>query len=271
MAMPLTDVVSGLVLLVAGVLVTANGSARFRPALTAHGVGLGFLVGTSVTTIPDPDVRVMFAVVTAVAGAGIMRSLVGGGSPVVGAVFGLVAALVGLVAGSVLGRRLGDRVVPLGTAAAGAYLIIAGLEFFRPEHGNELAAPIESLQHPFGLALIAVVFAIAMLGQLNNRPLRPPTLGRWPRLTGSGAAAHGPPIESVPRSSVVPGRLSHAGAAFGLICSPRRARFGPTRISPVCEPTKPAIRRRTPVELRIAVRGPDAGCLACAVARCRPC
>src|SRR5215217_5156767 len=131
------------------------------------GFGIGFSAAVWLTDGQDTSVRVLVGLAVGGIGAFILFSLVrftlyiAGGilglivAVVVGALFeifgpdlnnvvGTIIAIAGIGLGGYFGSRLGNLIVLLASAAAGAYLIIAGLRvLYEDRIGGDVADPTE--------------------------------------------------------------------------------------------------------------------------------
>lgn len=191
-----SEFVWGILLVASGIFISVYGNMLFRFALAVMGFGIGFSAAVWLTDGQDTSVRVLVGLAVGGIGAFILFSLVrftlyiAGGilglivAFVVGALFeifgpdlnnivGTIIAIAGIGLGGYFGSRLGNLIVLLASAAAGAYLIIAGLRvLYESRIGGDVADPTETLAQRLTLALFATFFAVAFLGQFNYRRLR---------------------------------------------------------------------------------------------------
>ena len=194
--MEFTEVIWGAVVVAAGIFIAVYGTLLFKFALAAMGFGLGF-VGTWWLLDSQPDTtRMLIAMAAGGVGAVVLFSLARFGLYIAGAILGLVIALVvggiieilgptpdnivmwilvlgGVAGGGLFGHRLGQLIVLLATSAAGAYLIIDGLQiWYASRIGGALDDPSQTLAQKLTLTIFLVLFAMSALSQHNARRLR---------------------------------------------------------------------------------------------------
>lgn len=198
----LTHLLWGLVLIAAGVFLMVYGSAYYRYALAAIGFGVGFLGSISFTVGQDVLARFLIALAVGLIGAALLYFLVDFSFLIAGAIFGLVIALLvvgiieltglelpgllvallllaGLGVGGYVGRDLGQVIVLLATAAAGAYLIVSGIHvLYESRIGGEGMEPLAHLAQRFGLLLFLILFAVGFLAQRLLHGRRRPAYAR---------------------------------------------------------------------------------------------
>jgi hypothetical protein len=183
----------GILALASGIFICAYGNVLFRFVLAV----LGFMIGFSlVMWIAGPSPSPLVIVVAIVVG-GILAAVgytmfklalyfAGGilGIVIVFAVLGLVGlagsdlgvfgwiiAAAGAVLGAFLGRRLGDLVIILATALAGAYLVVLGLgRLFAA--GIDGSNPLLMLGASFPLVLFVTIALISGLSQWEAMRVR---------------------------------------------------------------------------------------------------
>ncbi|MDQ3695055.1 MAG: hypothetical protein M3464_15715 [Chloroflexota bacterium] len=197
-----THLLWGLVLIAAGVFLIVYGGAYFRYALAAIGFGVGFLGSIGFTIEQDLLVRFLIAIAAGIIGAALLYFLVDFSFIIGGAIFGLVVALlliglleivgldvpavlvtilalIGLAAGAFFGKDLGQVIVLLATAAAGAYLIVSGVHvMYESRIGGDGMEPLDHLAQRFGLVLFLILFALGYLMQSVMHGRRPLTRAR---------------------------------------------------------------------------------------------
>ena len=194
--MDFTVEVWGAVVIAAGIFIAVYGTLLFKFALAAMGFGLGY-VGAWWLLDSQPDTtRLLIAIAAGGVGAVVLFSLARFGLYIAGAILGLVIALVvggiieilgptpdnivmwilvlgGVAGGGLFGHRLGQLIVLLATSAAGAYLIIDGLQiWYAWRIGGALDDPTQTLAQKLTLTIFLVLFAMSALSQYNARSLR---------------------------------------------------------------------------------------------------
>jgi hypothetical protein len=194
--MSTSEIIWGLAVLAAGVFICVYGSMLFRFALAAMGFGLGVVAGMRIFEGQDETARVLIAFVLGAICAAALFALVKFTFYIAGALLGLVLAFVvvgvidiftsrpdgwlqtvlgagGALLGAFFGSRLGNIVVLLASASAGAFLIMDGLHvLFASQFNVDTIDPGSALAQKLSLTLFALIFAIAGLGQWNSRHLR---------------------------------------------------------------------------------------------------
>jgi MFS family permease len=191
-----SEFVWGAVLVASGIFIAVYGSVLFRFVLAVLGFAVGFGAAYALLSDQDTSARILVALVVGAVAAGLLFALIRVGLYIAGGVLGLVLALVlsglfgwldngvGWIAGILLiagggiggffGQRLGDWIVILATAGAGALLVTNGvLVWFQDEYESDLTGDITAnLDKTEVLVLFLIVFAIAFLSQLNSTKLR---------------------------------------------------------------------------------------------------
>jgi Domain of unknown function (DUF4203) len=191
-----SEFVWGAVLVASGIFIAVYGSVLFRFVLAVLGFAVGFGAAYALLSDQDTTARILVALVVGAVAAGLLFALIRVGLYIAGGVLGLVLALVLsglfgwlddgvswtagilLIAGGGLGgffgQRLGDWIVILATAGAGALLVTNGvLVWFKDEYASDLTGDITTnLDKSEVLVLFLIVFAIAFLSQLNSTKLR---------------------------------------------------------------------------------------------------
>lgn len=191
-----SEFVWGIVLLAAGVFISAYGNRLFRLALGVMGFGVGFLLAMWLTDGQDTAQRLLVSLAIGGIAAIALFTLVKFTIYIAGGIFGLIIALVvsalfsifgpnlndvvvtilgvaGLGVGGFFGGRLGNLIVLLASAAAGAFLIMQGFRvLFASRLGGDLADPTVTLAQRLTIVLFLTFFAVAFLGQYNYRQFR---------------------------------------------------------------------------------------------------
>lgn len=194
--MSVADAIWGIAVIAAGVFISVYGNVLFRFALAAMGFGLGFLAGARVFEGQDETARVLIALVAGGVVAVALFSLVKFTFYIAGGILGLVIGVVavgiidlfssrpngilqtgltlaGMLLGAVFASRLGNIVVLLGSAAAGAFLLVNGLHvLFESQFNAETTDPASNLDSKLSLTIFGVLFVIAVLGQWNTMRIR---------------------------------------------------------------------------------------------------
>lgn len=181
-------------MIVAGIFIAVYGSRLFRFAMAAVGFGAGFLLAIRLMEHLDREREMPIAVVAGLIGAILLFILARFGFLLAGSIFGLVVAILaigvievstdripsevmqvavaigGAVIGALFGRAIGWIVVLLGTAAAGAALVLNGLHvLFNLEYEIDAADPLRNAATQLALVTFGILFLVALLGQLNAR------------------------------------------------------------------------------------------------------
>ncbi len=190
------DQVFGLVLLAAGVFVCVYGTRLFTYGLAAMGFAAGFLAGFRLFATSDSLLQVVLAMVAGAIVAAIVMALARFGLYIAGGILGFVLAVLvlglfgiggegitGAVstvvliaatgAGGVFGPILGQGIVVFASSAAGALLVVNGLQiWFDDQLPGDAGDAVTSLGSGFALTLFLVIFLVSALGQLNVQDLR---------------------------------------------------------------------------------------------------
>jgi hypothetical protein len=190
------EFVWGAVLVASGIFIAVYGSVLFRFVLAVLGFAVGFGGAYALLSDQDTAQRILVALVAGAILAVLLFAMIRVGLYIAGGVLGLVIALivsglfgwlddgigwtaailliVGGGAGGFFGNRLGDWIVILATAGAGALLVVNGvIVWFRDEYESDLTGDITSnLDKTEVLVVFFIVFAIAFLSQLNSTKLR---------------------------------------------------------------------------------------------------
>ena len=190
-----TDLIWGLVVVASGGFICIYGLMLFKFALAAMGFGLGFVIAWWLLDGQTDTVRLLVSLVVGAVAAFALFALARFGIYVAGAILGLLIALVlgglieifgpsvsnpvmailaigGLIGGGLFGHRIGQLVVLLATAGAGAYLLVEG---FRVWFGSRMVGiadtPDKLLGNSFSMVLFLTIFALSALSQYNTRKL----------------------------------------------------------------------------------------------------
>ena len=191
------DLIWGLVVVAAGIFICAYGASLFRFVLAVIGFAVGFSLAMALVPASAGALGWIIALVAGGIGAFLLYKLFNLSLYIAGGILGIaiVMALLGLfgltgsgqglgIFGWILvligagvvgffGRRLGDIVIVLATALAGATLVVYGLaRVFAPTIGNGSVDPTKVLSSVFALALFATIALISGLAQYQIQSLR---------------------------------------------------------------------------------------------------
>jgi hypothetical protein len=190
--MEFTEVLWGAIVIVAGVFISVYGSLLFKFALAAMGFSISFIAAWTLLDSQDDSVRILVSLAAGAIGAFLLYALARFGLYIAGAILGLVIAVVvagiieivgsrpdgilmwilaigGIASGGVLGPRLGQLIVVLATSAAGAYLIIAGVQvWYASRLGDTLDDPTQTLAQKLTLTVFLIFFSLSALSQFNS-------------------------------------------------------------------------------------------------------
>lgn len=194
--MDLTNIIWGAVVVGTGIFLTVYGAMLFKFALAAMGFGIGFMGAVWLLDGQSDTVRILVSMVVGAVVGIVLYTLVRFSMYIAGAILGSVIALAisgfidilgpkpgnivqiillvgGLAGGVFLGPRLGTLVVVLATAAAGAFMVIYGVQiWFSSEFESEISDPSGTVDQRLTLVVFLIVFGISFLGQLNSQKLR---------------------------------------------------------------------------------------------------
>jgi hypothetical protein len=185
----------GLVTVAAGIFVCVYGNALFRFVMAVIGFVIGFWLIMAIFPTTNDALRVLLAIVVGGIGAAILYSLFRLALHIAGALLGAVVvmavlALVGwvgngnfgvfnwilVIAGAAVvgffGNRLGDAVISLATALAGAAAIVAGLSKLFSSAVPTSGDPIKIMSNGFAFVLFVVIAIMSALAQLQIADLR---------------------------------------------------------------------------------------------------
>jgi hypothetical protein len=185
----------GLVTVAAGIFVCVYGNLLFRFVMAVLGFVIGFWLIMVIFPTTNDALRIILAIVVGGIGAAILYSLFRLALHVAGALLGAVVvmailALVGwvghgnfgvfswilVIAGAAVvgffGNRLGDAVISLATALAGAAAVVAGLSKLFSGVVATSGDPIMILANGFAFVLFLVIAIISALAQLQIADLR---------------------------------------------------------------------------------------------------
>jgi hypothetical protein len=182
------NVLWGIIIVVCGVFVCVYGNLLFRFTLAALGFGIGAILGWWLAGGQSDMMRLLISLALGGVGALLLYFLFQIGIYVAGGVLGLVVAfllvaLLGLgdswlailflVAGTgVVGffsRKFERWIIPLATAAAGAFQVVYGLALIFIGQVSQGSTPMELLGQPLALAIFLVVAAVSALSQIRPR------------------------------------------------------------------------------------------------------
>jgi hypothetical protein len=194
--MDFADFAWGALVIGAGIFIAVYGSLLFKFALAAMGFGVGFVGAWWLLDSQSDTTRLLIAMAVGGVAAVLLFSLVRFGVYIAGAILGLVVALLvggiidvigsapndfvmtilvlgGLGGGGFFGPRLGNMLIALATSAAGAYLIMDGVQiWYASRIGGDLADPVQTLAQRLSITIFAIICLISFLGQNNARKLR---------------------------------------------------------------------------------------------------
>ncbi|MGN6484274.1 MAG: TM7S3/TM198-like domain-containing protein [Thermomicrobiales bacterium] len=190
-----TDLIWGLVVVAAGGFICVYGLMLFKFALAAMGFGIGFVAAWWLLNDQSDSMRLLISLVVGAVAAVLLFALARFGVYVAGAILGLIIALVvgglieilgphisnpvmsilaigGLIGGGLFGHAIGQLVVLLATAGAGAVLVVDGLRIWVQSRMDGVAdTPDRLLSNSFSMVLFLTIFAISALSQYNSRGL----------------------------------------------------------------------------------------------------
>lgn len=194
--MEFSDVAWGVLTICAGLFISIYGVMLFKFALAAMGFSLGFIGGWWVLEDQENASRFLIALVIGAVLGVLFFALIRFGVYIAGGILGLVLALVvggfieilgpspsnmvmiilavaGVAGGGVLGGRLGQFVVLLATALAGAYMIVDGIHtWFASTFEYEGKTAAETLGTGVAMVLFIVLVVMSVLSQRNAQRLR---------------------------------------------------------------------------------------------------
>lgn len=182
------NILWGIIIVVCGVFVCVYGNLLFRFTLAALGFGIGAILGWWLAGGQSDMMRLLISVALGGVGALLLYFLFQVGIYVAGGVLGLIVAfllvaLLGLgdswlailfmVAGtgvvSFFSRKFERWIIPLATAAAGAFQVVYGLALIFIGQVSQGSTPMELLGQPLALAIFLVVGAVSALSQIRPR------------------------------------------------------------------------------------------------------
>lgn len=185
----------GLVMVGCGVFISVYGSVLFRFVLAMIGFTIGFAGAFIVTSDQNDALRILVGIVAGGLVALLLYSLIKIGLYIAGGILGAVvalvlsgllgfldsgfgwSALVLLVAGTgsigFFGRRLGNWIIILATAAAGSFMIVYGISLlYLDTFETDVEDPSLSFSKSLPFVLFLVVAAVGGLGQYVSSNLR---------------------------------------------------------------------------------------------------
>jgi hypothetical protein len=185
----------GLVTVAAGIFVCVYGNMLFRFVMAVLGFVIGFWLIMAIFPTTNDALRILLAIVVGGIGAAILYSLFRLALHIAGALIGAVVvmavlALVGwvgngdfgvvswilVIAGAAVvgffGNRLGNAVISLAAALAGAAAIVAGLSKLFSSVVATSDDPIKIMSNGLAFVLFVVIAIISALAQLQIADLR---------------------------------------------------------------------------------------------------
>jgi hypothetical protein len=188
------ELIWGAVLVGCGIFISVYGTLLFRFVLAMIGFAVGFAGALTLTDGQDTGLRLLVGLVAGAIAAGILFGLVRLGLWIAGGIVGIVLALMvasltnqldgsgtvvsllvvaAAVPGAYFGRRLGDWIIILASAGAGALLIVYGLLiWFQDRLGTDLTDPGRNLNENLTLVMVLALAAVSSLSQYNIVSLR---------------------------------------------------------------------------------------------------
>lgn len=179
----------GIVALVCGAFMLSYGATLFRFVLAFAGFYVGFTIGMALP-VPNTALQVILALVLGGVLAALLYWTVKFTLYAAGGLFGLVigfliasligqsggtlATIIGVaggVVGAIFGRSMGDIVMVLAAAAAGAYVSAIGLTILFSESIGEAGKGLLTINLQ-ALVVLLVLFAVSMLAQMQIVDLR---------------------------------------------------------------------------------------------------
>jgi hypothetical protein len=189
------SILFGLVTIAAGIFVCVYGNVLFRFVIAVLGFLIGFWLIMAIFPATNNALRVVLAIVVGGIGAAILYSLFRLALHVAGALLGAVVvmtvlALIGwigngnfgviswilVIAGAVVvgffGNRLGNAIIPLATALAGAAAVVVGVSKLFSSVVSTSGDPIKIMSNGFAFVLFLIIAIISALAQLQIADLR---------------------------------------------------------------------------------------------------
>lgn len=194
--MEFSDVAWGLLTIGAGLFISIYGVMLFKFALAAMGFSLGFIGGWWILEDQETATRFLIALVIGAVLGVLFFALIRFGVYIAGAILGLVLAVVvggfieilgpspsnivmivlavaGVAGGGFFGARLGQFIVLLATAVAGAFMIVDGLHtWFADTFAFEGKTAADTLGTGVAMTLFVVLVVMSVLSQRNAQQLR---------------------------------------------------------------------------------------------------
>jgi hypothetical protein len=185
----------GAVLVASGIFIAVYGNVLFRFVLAVLGFAAGFMGAMTLLDGRDDALQLLVSMVVGGIAAAVLFALVKFGLYIAGSILGGVIALVvssligqldggvntlaaillvaGAGTGGFFGHRLGNLVIVLATATAGAFLTVYGLTiWFQDELSAAVEDPSMALTRSIGITLFLCIAAISGLAQINSSNLR---------------------------------------------------------------------------------------------------
>ncbi len=193
--MDFTEFAWGAIVIAAGIFIAVYGSMLFKFALAAIGFAIGFVGAWWLLDSQSDTTRILVALVAGAVGAVVLYSLARFGLYIAGAILGVVIAILiggiieilgptpdnivmwilvigGIAGGGFFGHRLGQLIVILATSAAGAFLIVDGLQiWYASRIAGDLDDPSQTLAQKLTLTIFVIIFALSALSQFNSSRL----------------------------------------------------------------------------------------------------
>lgn len=193
--MDMTEFFWGLIAICAGVFISVYGLMLFKFALAAMGFALGFVASWWLLDSQETAMRFLIALAAGAVIGMVLFSLVRFGVYFAGGILGLVVAVIvgglleitvsrpddwlmtvlalgGIVGGGIIGPRIGRMIILVATSAAGALLIVQGLQMWFSTELSSTDNPSRALGSGIALAVFVILVALSALGQNNARQLR---------------------------------------------------------------------------------------------------
>jgi hypothetical protein len=193
--MDTTNLLWGLVAVVAGIFVCVYGNMLFRFVIAVLGFLIGFWLVMAILPATNDALRIALAIVVGGIGAALLYSLFRLSLHIAGALLGamvvmIVLALIGwigqgnfgvmswilVIAGAAVvgffGNRLGNAIIPIATSLAGAAAVVLGLSKLFSGIVSTSDDPIRIMSNGFAFILFLVVAIISALAQLQIADLK---------------------------------------------------------------------------------------------------
>jgi hypothetical protein len=186
----------GAVVIGSGMFIAVYGTLLFKFALAFMGFGVGFIGAWWLLDDQSDSMRILVSLVVGGIAAIVLFSLARFGLYIAGAILGTVIAflvsgiidifgdkpanwlniilvVVGLGSGGFFGPRLGSLIIILATAAAGAFMVVDGVQiWFAGRIAGDLDDPSQTLAQKLTVVIFLIIFGIAALSQWESSKLR---------------------------------------------------------------------------------------------------